>query len=132
MLQQHIYSQEFVLDKVRLSVVNFVFGCGIRQYLCEIANRLNITGFTRRINHSHVRVRVEGTIAQLSQFKAILMEQCERRMFDSLIANSAVHLVTGRNYNNFAILRNEHNNCDRNPPSNGEEWEKKSSSVGSV
>ena len=61
-LQQSIYSQELILYDVKISVVNFVFNTGIRRYLREEATRLSIRGFTRRMNHGHVRIQADGTI----------------------------------------------------------------------
>jgi hypothetical protein len=42
------------------------------------------------------------------------------------------HLIDGHIYENFIIMPNEHVRCDRNDHSNGDEWGKKSSLVGST
>ena len=46
--------------------------------------------------------------------------------------HAPVHLIDGHIYDNFIIMPNEQVRCDRNNNSNGDEWVKKSSSVGSV
>ena len=130
-LQQSIYSQEFILHGVNISVANFMFDTGIRRYLREEATRLGIRGFTRRMHHGYIRIQAEGTTDQLRRFRTLLGDHLRRGLYENMEAHAPVHLTDGHMYENFIIMPNEHIRCDRNDHSNGDEWEKKSSSVGS-
>jgi hypothetical protein len=83
-------------------------------------------GKVQRIIHFNVDVMCEGTKAQLEQFDRQLRqlnticEQIEITIPDAKLDN----LTTTE----FVIARNEHRRCFQNPLSNGDRWEKDSSS----
>ncbi len=128
--QQRLYSRNVMLSNVNVALEGFVFENGIRHYLRGEAIRLGLRGYVRRTHHTHVEVRFDGTRAQLLQFQDILKRLSGQHICDEPVTVESV-LNNGHVCAEFTILSNTHVRCAINPRSDGAQWEKKSSSVGS-
>ena len=128
---EKIYSQTIFLCNVNTALVSFSLPNGIREYLRSHAVRLGLCGFVRRSHHTFVEIRIDGTLRQLSGYRAILEGLVRQTVCKSLEIKHAVELISGHVYHSFEIESNTHKRCAKNPNSDGGQWEKQSSSVSS-
>ena len=79
----------------------------------------------------NIEVHFDGTYRQLTVFKAILQDLVRHTVCQSLEIGHIVELLQGHQYDSYEIKTNTHNRCTKNPNSNGDQCEKKSSTVSS-
>lgn len=125
--ERQIYGCNAILWDVKIQILHTLFGSGIRQFISQKANEIGITGNIRRTSHSYVSLRYEGNQAQMALFESFLGQNNSRLYEVEMKSSTSIY---SRSIG-FTTLTNTHIRCDRNEDSNGHEWEKKSSSVGS-
>ena len=128
--QQRLFRRTILISNVNITLESFALPNGIRSYLKNEADRLTQRGFVRRTHHSNVEVVCDGTRPQLNAFLDVLRMLHSQTVVESLTIGTAFE-QDDHVYSEFSIQTNSHIRCDKNPKSNGEQWEKKSSSVGS-
>lgn len=128
--ENKIFTRSAHLIHVNIALESFVLPYGIRKFIHEKATSLGLRGFVRRTIHQNVYVRVDGSVNAIRNFFAMLKELVDRSVVEEMEVNPDVELVNGHVLSDFTIEANEHVRCQKNPKSDGEKWEKKSSSVG--
>ncbi len=128
--QQQLFRRTSTLNNGNIALESFALPNGIRTFLKNEADRIKLKGYVRRTHHTHVEILYEGNIAQLDEFLSILKRLESETVVESL-DNSSDSPLTKHLYQDFSIRTNEHIRCYQNANSDGEMWEKKSSSIGS-
>jgi hypothetical protein len=137
-LRKNVFSRTIRSVSVKHSLMNFVLDVtkgevdkGIRMYPLMKATQMGITGFVYCDYHDHVVVRYDGNRAQISQFSKSLDDLVSKGVCDDIIHLIPETTLERREFGDFRIKSNAHGRCANNPKSEGEQWERKSSSVGS-
>ena len=138
--QSRLFSRQAFVQEVNVSLMNFVLDTannheedgGFRQYLVRRATDIGVTGYVRRNFHNHLIVRYDGNAEQVGRFKAVLDSLLRHGICGEIIPDTEFVKDFGEpEMSDFSIKSNVHRRCAVNPLSNGGQWEKQSSSVGS-
>lgn len=128
--ERQLFRREVTLKHVNATLESFAFPNGIREYLKVEAVRLGLRGYVQRVVHSDVKVVLDGTWRQLEQYQLVLLDLKSRIVCGSLQVGVDMPLY-GHVYDDFHVELNARKDCTKLPQSDGELWEKLSSSVGS-
>ncbi len=129
--QNKIIRRTANLRNVNVALETFSLPNGIRRFIYDKALSLGLRGYVKRSIHHHVNVCVDGTAFQIAHFFDILDDLKVKHIVGTIEVAHDVEMINGHVYRDFTIESNEHKRCHKNPNSNSDEWDKKSSTVGS-